>query len=408
MLFSLFITSCNQETFNEDTKQVIEPKSAEGDIIPDQYLVSFKSTSIPGAKSYIDNIETIRDRATKASLMEENGAIVEAQIKEFLAQESIPAEAILHVYTAIEAGVALKLSEEQYKNLQKNPIVNTIEYDRKVSLPDFTIENIDEDGGSRAQTTPCGISNAGGAANAGSARWIWIVDTGIDLNHPDLNVVTSSTYAKSFVGGSADDCHGHGSHCAGTAAARNNSFGVVGVAANAPVVPVRVLNCSGSGSTSGIVAGLNHVATYDLPGDVVNMSLGGYYGSNCANGSSYKSVVQGLGNAGTRVAIAAGNSSANAAFYQPACVNGNRVYTVSSMTCGKAWSSFSNYNMNPVDYIATGSSVYSTYKNGGYATLSGTSMATPHVAGICQIRNNSPRSVGTVFKNGEFYPIAKR
>ncbi len=406
--FSLFIISCNQDSIVEESKQVITPQSAEGDIIPDQYIVNFKSSAIPGALSYIDQPENIRDRETKAALMEENTAIVTAQIKSFLDQEGISEDAILYVYTAIEAGAALRLTEEQFKNLQSNPTVNTIEFDRSVSLPDFTIDHIDEDGGSRAQTTPCGITNAGGAANAGTSRWIWVVDTGIDLDHPDLNVVTNSTYAKSYVGGSPNDCNGHGTHCAGTAAARNNSFGVVGVAANAPVVPIRVLNCGGSGSTSGIIAGLNHVATYDLPGDVVNMSLGGYYGGGCANGSSYKSVIQGLGNAGTRVAIAAGNSAANAAFYQPACVNGNRVYTVSSMTCGKSWSSFSNYNMNPVDYIATGSSVYSTYLNGGYATLSGTSMATPHVAGICQIRNNSPRSVGTVYKNGEYYPIAKR
>ncbi len=105
-------------------------------------------------------------------------------------------------------------------------------------------------------------------------KWIWIVDTGIDLTHPDLNVETNTAYAKSFVGGSANDCNGHGTHCAGIAAAKNNTIGVIGVSAGARVVPVRVLNCQGSGSSSGILSGLNHVAANDEPGDAVNMSLG--------------------------------------------------------------------------------------------------------------------------------------
>ncbi len=408
LVVGLCMTSCTDEgNLTQKNTEDVTPNSAEGTIIPGQYIVSISPDIVKPAVLQVDT-DGFRDRAEKGKVMEGIKAEVEAEVKEFLTNAGIEENEIIALYGVLDAGAALKISDDKYEALIKLEGIVSVEYDREVKLPDFTVESIADEDQSRAQTTPCGITNAGGYANAGQSRWIWVVDTGIDLDHPDLNVVTSSTYAKSFVGGSPNDCNGHGTHCAGSAAARNNSFGVVGVAANAPVVPIRVLGCSGSGSTSGIISGLNHIAVYDLAGDVVNMSLGGYYGSGCSTGSSYRTSILNLSNSGTRVAIAAGNSSANAAFYQPACINNTRVYTVSSMTCGQNFSGFSNYNMNPVDYIATGSSVYSTYLNGGYATLSGTSMATPHVAGICQIRNNAPRKVGTVFNRGENYPIAKR
>jgi len=211
-----------------------------------------------------------------------------------------------------------------------------------------------------------------------------------------------------FVGGSANDCNGHGTHVAGIAAAVNNGVGVVGVSAGASVVPVRVFGCSGGSSTATILSGINHVGAFDLPGDVANLSLGGFFGSGCSTNSSYRNALLSLGNAGTRVAIAAGNSSDNAANYNPACINGTNIFTVASMTCNRTFSSFSNFNVNPVDVIATGSSVLSTYLNGGYATLSGTSMASPHVAGIMHARGSGPRTSGSVNNRGENYPIAVR
>lgn len=289
------------------------------------------------------------------------------------------------------------LSHDQLESLLSNPNIKTIEQDMEIRLPELSIEFLSP--GLRNQQTPCGITNAGGSAGgSGSSKWIWILDTGIDLDHPDLNVETNGSFAKSFVKGSKspDDCHGHGTHCAGIVAAIDNSIGVVGVSAGARVVPVRVLGCNGSGTTSAILSGLNHIAANDEPGDVINISLGGYWGSNCATNSSYVSALTNLSNAGTLIAIAAGNSSANASLYTPACINAANLHTIASMTCAKGWSSFSNFGIPPCDWIATGSSVYSTYKGGAYATLSGTSMAAPHVAGIMHQNQSAPNQNGSV------------
>lgn len=394
------LTSCEKNAVQQvenSTSVKVTPMSSEGDIIPDQYIILLKEEAVAPAVTYAQK-EVFSDRDAKSAFMKGKEAIVKEQLDEFLIDQAINTTKVIAYYTSATAGFAIKLTTEEYEKLSKSDKIASFEHDRVQKLPDFQVESVNHSG-ARAQTTPCGISRAGGATNAGSSRWIWIVDSGIDLDHPDLNVLTN--YSRSFVGGSANDCNGHGTHVAGTAAARNNSIGVVGVAANAPVASIRVFGCSGSGSTSGILSGLNFVARYSLRGDVVNLSLGGYYGSGCSQGSSYISVLNTLGNSGVRVSIAAGNDATNANYFQPACVNAPNVYTIASMTCSRSWSSFSNYG-TACDYIATGSSVYSTYLNGGYATLSGTSMAAPHVAGIMQVRNSSPRTSGSVYN----YPIA--
>ncbi len=411
LLSALVMTSCQNENLSDgEAEAIVEPTSTEGKIISGEYIVVFNDSKVEPASKVLEK-RSFTNREEKAKSVREISEVSIKKMITILSENDLDQSKVLDYYTTKISGMAIKLGDNEFQKLSKDPNVVAIEYNRVVELPKFEVEEVFTGDKSQkmAQETPCGIARAGGAAN-GSNRdeWIWVIDSGIDLDHPDLNVETNTTYARSFVGGSANDCNGHGTHVAGTAAAVNNSIGVVGVSAGARVVPVRVFGCNGSSSTATILSGIDHVGRYDLAGDVANLSLGGFFGSGCANNSSYRNALLALGNAGTRVAIAAGNSGDDSANYQPACVNGTNIYTVASMTCSQGFSSFSNYNMNPVDVIATGSSVRSTYLNGGYATLSGTSMASPHVAGIMHARRNGPRTSGSVSNRGENYPIAVR
>jgi len=413
LLVSLFVisfSSCKQDEIIKTKEQQLAIED-DADLIKGKYIVVFEDDFIAPSKR---TNQEFTDRVSKATFSEGHRDVATPKIEKFLKEAVIDRSKVSSMYTAAFSGFAAELTDAEVKALRADPSVKGVEQDRIISIEDV----IEGRGGDeeardleRAQFTSCGVLRAGGPGSGPSSKWIWIVDSGIDLNHADLNVQTSAPYAASFVGGSPQDCHGHGSHISGLAAARNNTIGVVGVSAGARVVPVKIFpGCSLSAPISTILNGINHVALYDIPGDVVNLSLGGYYGVFfCNNFSSYRTAISGLASNGTFVAIAAGNSSANAANYQPACINMTNVYTVAAMTCGNVFdSSYSNWNMNPIDYIAAGTNLRSCNWNGGYRLMTGTSMATPIVAGILHARQAAPLTGGLVFFSGESYPIARR
>lgn len=347
-------------------------KYQNGDIIPGKYIVTLKSTGLNARKDMSYD-------AVQASMRKSGSNL--------LAKYRIADAAIEHVYGSTIEGFSVSLSEEQAQLLAKDPAVSYIEPDRIIQISQ---KGKPGGGGSTApaQTTPWGITRVGGFVNYTGTNKAYVIDSGIDLDHPDLNVAgygfngTSGRDAKSL-----DDGNGHGTHVAGTIAAKNNTIGVVGVAAGALVVPVKVLGATGSGSTSGVIAGVNYVGGNGQAGDVANMSLGG--------GVS-QSLDDAVVAASSRVkfVLAAGNSSADANTSSPARANGNNIYTISAMDSSDRLASFSNYGNPPVDYAAPGVGIQSTYKGGGYASLSGTSMAAPHVAGILLLGNVS--SGGTI------------
>ncbi|QDP20571.1 S8 family serine peptidase [Sphingomonas xanthus] len=306
------------------------------------------------------------------------------------ARRSVQAEQaqLKHVYSVALRGFAVHASEQGIANMKaKNANIAYCEQDQVVTAGQMKGMGKPGGGAQPAQETPWGIARVGGGAG-GNFATAWVIDSGIDLDHPDLNVDVARS--RSFLGGSTnpDDQNGHGTHVAGTIAARDNTIGVIGVAPGAPVVAVRVLDRRGSGSTSGVIAGVDYVAQYGRPGDVANMSLGG--GVSTALDNAVVSAAAG----GVRFALAAGNESDNANNHSPGRANGPNVYTVSAFSNGDNWASFSNYGNPPVDYAEPGVSIKSTWTGGGYNTISGTSMATPHLAGL--LLQGSIRNGGAV------------
>jgi subtilisin family serine protease len=282
---------------------------------------------------------------------------------------------LTQVYRFALQGFAVNAAAPAIARMQAaNPNIAYCEQDQVFTIPPIRIA-AKPTPPQPPQETPWGIARVNGGG-AGSFATAWVIDTGIDFTHPDLNVDTARS--RSFLGGNTTpaDQNGHGTHVSGTIAARNNTIGVIGVAPGAPVVAVRVLDRRGSGTTSGVIAGVDYVGQNGHPGDVANMSLGG--GPSLALDTAV--VTAALG--GVRFCLAAGNESENANNHSPGRANGLNVYTVSAFAIGDVWASFSNFGNPPIDYAEPGVAVKSTWLNGGYNTISGTSMATPHLSGI--------------------------
>ena len=218
---------------------------------------------------------------------------------------------------------------------------------------------------------------------------VCVLDTGVDYDHEDLNV--NKKLARNFAAGKdADDKNGHGTHVAGIIGAKDNHVGVVGVAPNVSIIPIKVLGNGGTGSYADVIAGVD--ATPGLCA-VANMSLGGpvydplVKAVRCAAGYDVSGVEDPGPCSGNRVifTLAAGNESDDAANHSPANASYSRepkepIYTIAAFGKDDIWASYSNYG-GPVDYALPGSGIKSTIP-GGYATYSGTSMAAPHMAGL--------------------------
>ena len=311
-------------------------KAGSGEAIPGQYIVVFKDA--------VGDAETL----SKGKVGTHAGKLK-------------------HAYKSVLKGFAAELSDEAVAALAADPDVAYIEVDQVVTA-DVTqtgatwgIDRIDQ------RNRPLsGTYTYNASSTAQSAVRAYIIDTGIYTSHSQFGGRASNVYDA--FGGSGADCNGHGTHVAGTVGSST-----YGVAKFVKLRGVRVLNCSGSGSSSGVIAGMDWVRTNHIKPAVANMSLGGGF-STASN-----TAANNLANAGVFLAVAAGNSNANACNYSPS--SAANATTVASSTSSDAKSSFSNYG-SCVDLYAPGSSITSTWLNGGTNTISGTSMASPHVAGV--------------------------
>ena len=230
-----------------------------------------------------------------------------------------------------------------------------------------------------AQTLPWGIDKvdadlsstlAGNGSGAVTNVNAYVIDSGIAA-HPDLNL----TGHVNFANGKNTDCNGHGTHVAGTIAARDDASDVVGVAPGAPLTGVKVLGCNGSGSWSGVIKGIDWVTANAIKPAVANVSLGG--GANLA----VDDAVRRSAARGVFYALAAGNEGANACNSSPARAGTtNGIVTTAATDSFDREASWSNYG-TCVDLWSPGVSILSTRRGGGTTTMSGTSMASPHSAG---------------------------
>lgn len=365
--------------------------------------------------------------------------MVEEMAKAMLSQNGIEGTGldIENTFAAVKDGFTVKLSPEQLEALKKDSRVAYIEQDMLVAMgkptakgggggkgktktttttTDGTTTDSNTDnggttttetntGGTTTETTTnntsttstqivsWGITKIGGAGD-GTGKTAWIIDSGIDPNHSDLNV--DKTRSKSFLTStqagtysSYADEYGHGTQVAGIIGAKNNGYGAVGVAAGATLVSLRIMDANGSAYVSKIIAALNHVAYYGKAGDVVNLSIG------VPASTTLDDAVKNVAAKGIYVAVAAGNNGGDASQLSPARVNATNVYTVSAMSGSGALESYSNYG-SPVDYAAPGSNVYTTSRGGGYGYFGGTSSSAPHMAGVLLITGGNPKYSGYI------------
>jgi len=293
---------------------------------------------------------------------------------------------VQYTYSHALNGFAAHIPDVQLARLQADPRVVSIVADQYVSIdgkptPPPPANQVLPTGINRidAELSPTAdIDNVDERVNVDVA----VIDTGIDIDHPDLNVVGGYGCVTAGVW---DDANGHGSHVAGTIGAKDNTIGVVGVAPGARLWAVQVLNKRGSGTWAQIICGIDWVAANAATIEVANMSLGGTGTETGCNDGGMNEALCNAVDAGVTFVVAAGNESDDAAYHVPAAYD--QVITVSALddrdgsaTTVDTFASFSNYGAD-VDLIAPGVYIYSTYKGGGYATMSGTSMASPHVAG---------------------------
>ncbi len=301
------------------------------------------------------------DRVIRAAVKGEAEAIAKAH-----------GGSLLHIYEDALRGFTARMSPAAAAALSRNPNVRYIEQDSVMEVVEtqpgatWGLDRIDQHdlplGGTYTYNTP--------AMNVS----VYIIDTGIRSTHTEFSGRVSATgYTAIGDGNGTNDCNGHGTHVAGTVGGN-----VYGVAKGVTLHAVRVLGCSGSGSTSGVIAGVNWVTANRVVPAVANMSLGG--GASTALDDAVRNSVA----AGVTYAIAAGNSNTNACNSSPARVS--QALTVGSSTSTDARSSFSNYG-TCVDVFAPGSSIRAAWPSNDSTTnvLSGTSMASPHVAGAAAL-----------------------
>jgi subtilisin len=355
LLFAACRKNDNSSVENNSTDNcVVQQSAGSGSLIEGQYIVAYRSAT------NVNLTSTARASSFSSNLLQRN---------------NISTTALRQTFTGAVGGFVARLSATELVRLKLDTAVSLIEQDRIIAYG--TCFQVVE-----PKLITWNVARVG--YGDGTGKTAWIIDSGIDFTHPDLNA--DAARSKSFINGitSAADENGHGTHVAGIIGAKNNTVGVLGVASGASLVALRVFNKDGEGTLSSIIQALSYVNSNAKAGDVVNMSLG-----EDEISAILDQQVQNTASKGIFVAIAAGNDNKPAVQFSPGRVNGANIYTVSAVDSLDNFASFSNYGNEAVDFAAPGVRIPSTYLNGKYALFSGTSMAAPHVAGLLLLKGKS-------------------